>query len=375
MPPADWLQRHSLRRFQNALLRWYDRQGRDLPWRNCSDPYPVWVSEIMLQQTQVATVLRYFQPFLTKFPTIAALAEAPEEEVLHAWQGLGYYRRARNLHHAARVIVNEHQGKFPSQVEIARQLPGLGRYTANAILCFAANQRLPILEANTVRVWTRLTAAASDPAKALLNGQLWHLAEAVLPERRAAEFNQALMDLGSMVCTASRPACEGCPVKSYCCAYDEGNPESYPAKAKRTPSVDVEHVAVILRDQTRVLVRQCPPDGRWANLWEFPRVERQEGENLSSAATRALASVTSAPFTLLGQRQSIQHGIMHYRVTLHCFAACLSRTPRKKKENLMADPRRRWVEVDALESLPFSSPQRKLVRLLQAELASEEQPA
>lgn len=316
----------------------------------------------MLQQTQVATVQNKFQQFLDRFPTIRALAAAEESDVLHAWQGLGYYRRARNLHQAARQVVAEFNGVFPIEPEQIRQLPGLGRYTANAIACFAHGTKAPILEANTVRLWSRVCAAEGNPAAAPLNGQLWELAATVLPARRVADFNQALMDLGSAVCTASDPACSQCPIASQCVAHRQGTMDRFPQKAAKPAIQRVEEAAVVLFDGDKVLVRQRPGEGRWANLWEFPRAERMEGESWEATANRALREVTSQAFRLGPQRLELKHGIMHYRVLLKCYDATVA--PRSKLDN-DHDERLRWVALNDLELLPFSSPQRRIAATLQ----------
>ena len=207
LPDSAWL-----RSFRRRLLAWFDQNARVLPWRRSRDPYAVWLSEIMLQQTQVATVIGYFDRFLARFPTIEALARADEHEVLRLWEGLGYYRRARQLHRAARIIVAEHGGRFPRDPSIVRRLPGIGRYTAGAILSIAFDAREPILEANTLRLLSRLLCYDGDPRSPDGQRLLWAMAEALLPRRGSGRLNQALMELGSEVCTARSPRCEQCPV-------------------------------------------------------------------------------------------------------------------------------------------------------------------
>lgn len=363
MTPEKWLEQISLDSLHRSVLRWYDRHGRDLPWRATRDPYRVWVSEVMLQQTLVATVTDYYRRFLERFPTIRALANSKLGDVLHAWQGLGYYRRARNLHQAAKAIVRDHRGKFPDSVEAIRSLPGLGRYTANAIACFAFGQRRPILEANTRRLWARVTAADTDPAKQPLHNSLWRLAETVLPKRRFDDFNQALMDIGSQVCLPTQPNCSRCPIRKCCQAFRQGNVDEYPHRPPKTALVDVDHVSVVLwndakqRNGRRVLVAQCPPDGRWAGLWEFPRVERMKGERWIDAASRALEKVGVSSARVGRRILTHKHGVMHYRVDLRCYEAVGGRI-RKSPIPI----RLRWVSLEKLSLLPFSSPQRTIVR-------------
>ncbi len=204
------------RKIRLALLRWFARAHRDLPWRRDRDPYRIWVSEIMLQQTQVSTVIPFFERFLQTFPTLGDLAAANEQAVLRLWEGLGYYRRARNLHRAARLIVGEHAGRFPEDPAIASTLPGIGRYTLGAILSQAFDQRLPILETNSERVLCRLFGRTGDPKRGEERRWLWDMAEALLPAKRAGEFNQALMELGALVCSPAAPRCSECPLRAVC---------------------------------------------------------------------------------------------------------------------------------------------------------------
>lgn len=356
MQPTEWIQRHDIVTFRRRLGRWYRAHKRPLPWRDQTDPYRVWVSEVMLQQTTVATVAGCFDRFLKRFPTVADLAEADESEVLLAWQGLGYYRRARNLHKAAQTIVNDQGGAFPQGVEAIRALPGLGRYSANAVAALAFGTRLPILEANTIRLWTRLTAAEGDPARAPLNGQLWELAKRSLPTRGCANYNQALMDLGATVCRPRDPDCTACPVRAHCCAYQSNQVDRFPQTPARKTIESADHVCVVVRRSKQVLITQRPEIGPWAKLWEFPRCERQAGENWPAAARRVLCMVGCEPPKTLAERLTIKHTVMHYRVTLKCFEGRLQRKTRLTCE------RSRWVTVSDLQNYPFSTPQRKIVR-------------
>ena len=212
-----------LRTFRGRLRSWYANKARDLPWRQTRDPYRIWVSEVMLQQTQVETVKPYFQRFLKAFPNVKRLAAAKEEEVLRLWEGLGYYRRGRQLHAAAVKIVDEHGGRFPREVPSLLALPGIGRYTAGAIASIAFDRRAPILEANTIRLHARLIGYRQDPAKSAGQKLLWEAAEDVLPRKEVARFNQALMELGSLVCTPRRPRCEQCPVSNLCAVFAAGS--------------------------------------------------------------------------------------------------------------------------------------------------------
>jgi len=261
------------RQFRQRLLKWYAKHQRDLPWRKSKNPYRVWLSEIMLQQTQVETVKPYFQRFLKAFPTVKKLAAADEQEVLRLWEGLGYYRRARQLHAAAQQVVSEFGGRFPDDVAALQLLPGIGRYTAGAIASIAFDRRAPILEANTIRLFSRLLAYREDPTKAAGQRLLWHAAEQVLPRKQIAPFNQALMELGSLVCKPANPRCDVCPVATLCATNELGLQKSIPAAGKKVKFTDIAEAAVVVRKNGKVLLRQCAEGERWAGLWDFPRFE------------------------------------------------------------------------------------------------------
>ncbi|MEX2558864.1 MAG: A/G-specific adenine glycosylase, partial [Pirellulales bacterium] len=234
------------REFRRRLLAWFGEHARDLPWRRSRDPYRVWISEIMLQQTQVATVEPYFRRFLRQFPSLRALAAAPEEQVLLAWEGLGYYRRARQLHRAARMIVEEHRGRFPREPAAVRALPGIGRYTAGAITSIAFDAREAIVEANTVRLFSRLLAYAGDTGQAAAQRLFWEFAEQLLPAGGAGRFNQALMELGSLVCLPREPQCGRCPVAALCPTHRDGLEQVIPRAASRPPATSVREAALVV---------------------------------------------------------------------------------------------------------------------------------
>jgi A/G-specific adenine glycosylase len=264
--------------FSQHLLAWYDRHGRKtLPWKRRRDAYRIWISEIMLQQTQVATVIPYFARFIERFPDVGALARARVDSVLHLWTGLGYYARARNLHRAAQAIVREHGGKFPRDIEAVQMLPGIGRSTAGAILAQAFDRRHPILDGNVRRVLTRYHAI-DTPAKArATEEQLWKLAEQHTPHKRVADYTQAIMDLGATVCRRVKPDCARCPVRRGCAACRLGRPADFPVSARRAP-LPVRTVNwVLIRDtRERVLMQRRPPAGLWGGLWAFPETTAED---------------------------------------------------------------------------------------------------
>jgi A/G-specific adenine glycosylase len=338
-------------------LAWYADKARDLPWRRSRDPYRVWVSEIMLQQTQVATVRDYFERFIAAFPDVWRLAAADERHVLRLWEGLGYYRRARQLHAAAKTVVAVHGGQFPSNVDELMQLPGIGRYTAGAIASIAFGVRAPILEANTIRLLSRLIAYRDDPLRTAGQQVLWRTAEEILPQTGAAQFNQALMELGSLVCTPVEPKCDECPLSGVCAARKLGVEHKIPRAKARQQSTPLHEAAVVVRKNGRVLVRQCAAGERWAGLWDFPRFSLEAEGPLFVCdeiveKVRAQTGITCAPGPLV---KTFKHGVTRFRITLDCYRAeyAAGRTQSAK-----------WISASELVELPLSSSGRKITRLL-----------
>ncbi|MDX9739704.1 MAG: A/G-specific adenine glycosylase [Gammaproteobacteria bacterium] len=257
-----------------ALLPWFDLHGRkDLPWQSDPSPYRVWVSEIMLQQTQVATVIPYYQRFMARLPDVGALAAADLDTVLHLWSGLGYYARARNLHRCARIVRDDYAGDFPADIEALRALPGIGRSTAGAILALALGQRQPILDGNVKRVLTRYHAIGEWPGQAAIERRLWELAAAHTPAQRIRDYTQAIMDLGATVCTRTRPACADCPLAANCQAHAAADPGAYPVRRARREKPVRELAMLVLQDeQGSILLLRRPPTGIWGGLWSLPEL-------------------------------------------------------------------------------------------------------
>ncbi|NQT17807.1 MAG: A/G-specific adenine glycosylase [Planctomycetes bacterium] len=357
MPDAAWR-----RRFRQRLRTWYDRHARDLAWRRNRDPYRIWVSEIMLQQTQVATVGPYFERFLKSFPTIAALARADEQDVLRQWEGLGYYRRARQLHQAARILVEEHEGRFPRDGQAVRRLPGIGRYTAGAILSIAFDAREPILEANTSRLFIRLLAYRQDPATAAGQRLLWAMAQDVLPRRDVGRFNQAMMELGSQVCLPRAPRCSACPVTPLCRAFEQGAQTDIPPPKAKPPLETRHEAALIVRRRGRVLLVRCPDGGRWAGLWDFPRfqVHAQAASTRRRELVDNVLQQTGMTVEPGKHLKTLKHGVTRFRITLDCYEAEYVSGPNGKTDAA----RMRWLRPADLEAYPLSTTGRKLSRLL-----------
>jgi A/G-specific adenine glycosylase len=359
-PTPQWKQS-----FRRRLLAWYRRHARELEWRNSRDPYRVWVSEIMLQQTQVATVAEYFTRFLTAFPTVEALAAAPEEQVLRLWEGLGYYRRARQMHRAARAIVNEHGGRFPRELETVLALPGIGRYTAGAITSIAFDAPSPILEANTVRLFSRLLAYRDDPQQSQGQKTLWAFAEDLLPRQGSGELNQALMELGSLVCTPRKPACQRCPAMSLCPSYRDKLQDVVPPP-RRKPNVEsVREAAIVVCRRRQVLLMRRGERGRWAGLWDFPRfaISAAEGDALDRELAEKLRELTGAVARPRELLSTFKHGVTRFRITLDCYAADYISAARRPPGGAEL----RWVGRSDFERYPLSVTGRKLSRLVAAE--------
>ncbi|HEV2969184.1 MAG TPA: A/G-specific adenine glycosylase [Pirellulales bacterium] len=357
-PGGDWRSR-----FRRKLLVWYRRHARELAWRRDRDPYRVWVSEIMLQQTQVVTVEPYFERFIDAFPTIRALATAKEDSVLRLWEGLGYYRRARQLHRAAKIIAAEHGGQFPDDPDAVRRLPGVGRYTAGAILSIAFDRPEPILEANTVRLFSRLLACRGDTRRAAAQRLLWHAAETVLPARGVGRFNQALMELGSQVCRPREPDCPKCPVMELCPTHRDGLQASVPAVRSNPPTEQVREAAVVITRRGRVLLVRRGDHERWAGLWEFPRVPCDRAEDPITAA-ELIAKIHQRTGVVIQRPRSLttfRHGVTRFRITLECFAATAAKAPRQRR----AAAEQKWVRAVELADYPLSSTGRKLSRLVE----------
>ncbi len=300
--------------FAARVLDWFDRAGRKgLPWQRDPTPYRVWVSEIMLQQTQVQTVIPYFERFVGRFPDVVALAEAPLDAVLHLWSGLGYYARARNLHRAARQVRDRHAGVFPADLEAVAALPGVGRSTAGAILSLALGQRQPILDGNVKRVLARHFAVAGWPGRAAVAKRLWQLAETLTPDQRAGNYNQAMMDLGATLCARSAPDCPSCPLLPSCVAHREGAVGDYPGR-KPAKALPIRAVQLLLvRDGVgRVLLERRPPAGIWGGLWSLPQLDLA-GDPLAWCSDRQLGD--GARVTSHGPVR--RHTFSHFRLDMH----------------------------------------------------------
>jgi A/G-specific adenine glycosylase len=304
----------------SALLSWFESNRKDFPWRHTRDPYAIWISESMLQQTQVATVIPYYIRFIERFPTIFDLACSSLDDVLKLWEGLGYYSRARNLHRAAGIIANELGGQFPANVVQLRQLPGVGQYTAGAIASLAFDSDVPILDGNIIRVFARLLDFAEDVSLQMTVKKLWRVAEEWVPAGYAAHWNEGLMELGREICTPRVPACPDCPMSQYCLAFQHGTQNQRPVKAKKKtiPHFDVT-AGVIFDNQGLILIARRPLGGLLGGLWEFPGGKQLENETLSDCLKRELIEELDIQVEVGVKVAMIRHTYTHFKITLHGF--------------------------------------------------------
>ena len=354
--------RPSLSSIRRRLLAWFNRHCRVLPWRRDRDPYRIWVSEVMLQQTTVAAVIPKYEQFLIAFPTLANLARADEQDVLRHWQGLGYYRRARHLHAATRLLLAEHAGQLPDDATIWAALPGVGRYILGAVLSQAFDRRLPIIEANSLRVLCRLYGQTGDPNSPAVRRWLWEAAEELLPQKRVGDFNQALMELGALVCTPTAPQCGECPLRNLCHAYCQGQQGTIPLRTRPAAVTEVREVAVVVRNGGRVLLVRRPDHTRWPSLWEFPHGEVGLNETDAAAALARLRDLTGIVATLGDEVLVVRHTITRFRITLRAFAAKYRSGAFRSSFYVES----RWVKPAELAGYPTSSPQQKLAQAITA---------
>jgi A/G-specific adenine glycosylase len=325
-------------------LDWYDAHGRDLPWRCHPEAYRIWIAEIMAQQTRIETVVPRYHEFLTEFPDVRALAAAPVTRVCEAWAGLGYYRRARNLHAAAVQVVSQHGGELPREVELLRSLPGIGRYTAGAIASTAFGVEAPVVDGNVVRVLSRVHAFGEPPSAAPAQRQLWAWAAELVRGERPGDLNQALMELGALVCLPRSPRCDACPLASFCAARRRGSPEQFPCKPRPAVRKQLDVAFAWLPSGSGVWLEQRPVDGLWAGLWEPP----------SASGRRAKARLRERLGVELGRPlATVSHQLSHRDITARLYGA--ERAPRWRGN----DHRRRFVQpLDA----PLSALARKALR-------------
>ena len=338
------------------LLAWYRVNGRCLPWREDSEPYHIYVAEIMLQQTQVDTVIPYYLRWMRHFPDIQVLAVAPEQDVLKTWEGLGYYSRARNMHRAAQIIMDKHSGIIPSDRKKLEELPGIGRYTSGAITSIAFGSDEPTLEGNIRRVLSRHFDISAIAGSSESEQKLWSLAEVCLPKGRAGEFNQALMDLGSMVCTTRKPVCNACPLNASCAAKALGVQEERPVRRERKPVPHYTVVAAVILRKEKVLITRRPPNGLLGGMWEFPGGKVEDGEDEQTALKREIHEELGVKIKVGKKIGTFMHAYTHFKVTLHAYYCILiNGTPRVLQVSDL-----NWIGLTGLSEYPMGKLDRQI---------------
>lgn len=348
---------------QTRLLDWAQTALRDLPWRQVRDPYRVWISEVMLQQTRVETVIPYYLRWMEQFPTLATLARAEMGDVLKAWEGLGYYARGRNLHRAAQIVVREHGGQLPADREKLLALPGIGPYTVGAILSLAFDQDAAVLDGNVRRVLSRLMAIDDDPRTAQTRDKLWALAEVLIPSGQAGRFNEALMDLGATICTPHDPRCGLCPLNTVCQAYIRGDPEGYPQRNRRAPTPHYNVSAGVIWRGTQVLIAQRPLNGLLGGLWEFPGGKQEAGESLAECLIRELREELNVAVAVGDKVAVVRHGFTHFRITVYAFEC---RYLSSGEPQALGVEDWRWVTLDELDEYAMPVVDRKIAAAVHA---------
>ncbi|MGD0879425.1 MAG: A/G-specific adenine glycosylase [Anaerolineales bacterium] len=346
--------------FSALILNWYTRQGRKLPWRDSLNPYRIWVSEIMLQQTRVEAVIPYFERWMQRFPSIAKLAAASEQEVLSVWEGLGYYSRARNLHKAARIVMEEYGGNLPRDLKALRSLPGIGRYTVGAIASMAFGQDAPTLDANLRRVFARVFNLAQPADSTAGENILWELAETHLPKGQAGNYNQALMDLGATICISKKPRCLLCPLNKMCQANQLGLQEQRPVLKIKAEIPHYNVTAAVIQKNGKVLLAKRPSNGLLGGMWEFPGGKVEREETLEDCLTREIREELDAMIRVGEPFGIYKHAFTHFRITLHAFfCELIEGEPKAIEAAELA-----WVKPRDLQQYPMGKVDRQIARKL-----------
>ena len=345
-------------KFRKNLLKWYQKEKRDLPWRNTRDPYKIWISEVMLQQTTVKAVIPYYERWLKTFPDMASLAKSPLQKVLKTWQGLGYYQRARNIHKAACLFNQDFQGRIPSDPSRLIKIPGFGPYTTGAVLSIAFNKRLTIIDANIKRVFARILCLKKSAQTSGLR-KIENILKSLLPEKKTGDFNQALMEIGALICKKKSPACLMCPVREFCLAYKKGLQEIIPEAMSKDYQKLTVAVAVI-KKKGRYLIQQRPPRGLLAGLWEFPGGKKEKKETLSTCLSREIMEELGCAFRIRDQLIKVRHYYTRFQIDLYAFAVDLDGLP--QTEN-----RHKWVTLKQMRHYPFPSGSARIVDYLEGE--------
>ncbi len=350
----------SISLFQQRLLDWYREHQRNLPWRETSDPYRIWVSEVMLQQTQVATVIDYYHRFLTRFPDIDALAKAHQQSVLKIWEGLGYYARARNLHRAACRVMTDNRGHIPSDYNRFRSLPGVGGYIAAAVLSIAFDQPYAVVDGNVKRVLARLEGLATPVNQPSAHKVFQKTAETLLHRAGPGTFNQAMMELGALICTPRRPDCSHCPVNALCTAFGTDTVEKFPHRIRRKPVPEYPVAVGVIYKKDRVLITLRPPDGLLGGLWEFPGGRLVAGETPRAACLREIREEVNLDVEIIEHLAHIKHAYTHFKIRMDVFA-CRWISGRVHRNGPTAH---KWIKINTIDTYPFPTANRKFIPLI-----------
>ncbi|WP_209124071.1 A/G-specific adenine glycosylase [Alkalihalobacillus sp. BA299] len=351
------LQEFNIKGFQNQLVHWFEEHKRDLPWRKTKDPYRIWVSEVMLQQTRVDTVIPYYNNFIQKFPTLEDLAFAEEQQVLKAWEGLGYYSRVRNLQAAVREVAEEYGGVVPDTREEISQLKGVGPYTAGAVLSIAYNKPEHAVDGNVMRVISRILLIEDDIGKAKTRTIFERALSHMISEKKPSEFNQGLMELGALVCTPKSPGCLLCPVRDYCRAYHAGKEKSLPIKEKKAKVKIKDMVAIVIRNEKEeVLIQRRPDTGLLAKLWQFPNVEAPKETAMQQKCLREFLTDDFDIIVEIGEAvQKVEHVFSHLVWHITVYEGTLLQNQKMNGDNT------RWVDANSIESYPFPVSHQKII--------------
>ncbi len=348
---------------QKKLLTWYEKEKREMPWRNDLNPYRILVSEFMLQQTQVKTVISYFERWMKSFPSLQKLAKAQESTVLKHWEGLGYYSRARNLKKTAQLILKNYSGKIPDSMDEILKLPGVGRYTAGAILSIAFGQKVPVLDGNVKRVLSRIFLLKENGGDRKSENILWETMHNLLPETRAGDFNQAFMELGATVCLPKNPLCLLCPLKQNCKAQKTGEQNLYPPRKQKTPSIKIEVSAAVILRRNKIYIQKRKLGGLMGGLWEFPGGKFEPGESAEQCLTREIKEEMGVALHIDEKLMTVKHSYTRFRVTLHVFL-CRIQSGRVSPTQCEEWD---WVKIEELDSYPFPAANVKIINRLKKE--------
>jgi len=350
----------SSKSLQNKLLAWFEKEKREMPWRNDLNPYRILVSEFMLQQTQVKTVIPYFERWMKSFPTLQKLAKAQESTVLKHWEGLGYYSRARNLKKTAQIILKDYSGKVPDSMTEILKLPGIGRYTAGAILSIAFGQKVPVLDGNVKRVLSRIFLLKENGGDRKSENILWETMHSLLPEAGAGDFNQAFMELGATVCLPKSPLCLLCPLKQNCKAQKTGEQNLYPPRKQKTPSTKIEVSAAVILRRNKIYIQKRKVGGLMGGLWEFPGGKFESGESAEQCLTREIKEEMGVALHIDEKLMTVKHSYTRFRVTLHVFL-CRIHSGRVSPTQCEEWD---WVKREELDSYPFPAANVKIIKSL-----------